>query len=294
MTAAPTVSVVIPVHNGERYLAEAIESVLEQSHPALECIVVDDGSTDSTAAVAGRYGDRVRFAERAHAGVSAARNLGTSLARGELVAFLDHDDSWLADKLERQLALVASAGALLTLCAVQVVDASGRPLRVLRLQWTADLVTGMLLFDGTETVSCSSAGLFDRAGLEAIGGFDESLSTSADWDMLLRCALTEPPAYIDCPLVRYRVHDANMSRRIELMEADMRRAFDKAFADPRLPPAVRDDPRRAYARLYRMLGGSYWDAGRQSQALRALARALIYDPRLARELVLRPPRGHAN
>ena len=287
MTAAPTVSVVIPVHNGERYLAEAIESVLEQSHPALECIVVDDGSTDSTAAVAGRYGDRVRFAERAHAGVSAARNLGTSLARGELVAFLDHDDSWLADKLERQLALVASAGALLTLCAVQVVDASGRPLRVLRLQWTADLVTGMLLFDGTETVSCSSAGLFDRAGLEAIGGFDESLSTSDDWDMLLRCALTEPPAYIDCPLVRYRVHDANMSHRIELMEADMRRAFDKAFADPRLPSAVRDDPRRAYARLYRMLAGSYRDAGRPSPALRALTRAVIYDPRLALELVWR-------
>jgi glycosyltransferase involved in cell wall biosynthesis len=288
MTAAPTVSVVIPVHNGERYLAEAIESALAQSHPALECIVVDDGSTDSTAAVAGRYGNRLRFVRRAHGGVSAARNLGTSLARGELVAFLDHDDTWLADKLERQLTLVASARPLLTLCAVQAIDATGRPLRMLRLQPAMDLVTGMLLFDGTETVSCSSAGLFDRARLEAIGGFDESLSTSADWDMLIRCALTEPPAYVDCPLVRYRVHDANMSRRIELMEADMRRAFDKAFADPRLPSAVRDHPRRAYARLYRMLGGCYRHAGRPSQALRTLTRALIYDPRLALELVPRP------
>jgi glycosyltransferase involved in cell wall biosynthesis len=287
MTAAPTVSVVIPVRNGELYLAEAIDSVLAQSHPALECIVVDDGSTDSTAAVAGRYGDRLRFTRRAHGGVSAARNLGTSLARGELVAFLDHDDTWLTDKLERQLSLVASARPLLTLCAVQAVDATGRPLRVLRLQPTTDLVTGMLLFDGTETVSCSSAGLFDRARLEAIGGFDESLSTSADWDMLMRCALTEPPAYVDYPLVRYRVHDANMSRQIELMETDMRRAFDKAFADPRLPSAVRGDPHRAYARLYRMLGGSYRDSGRPWQALRASARALIYDPLLALEEVRR-------
>jgi len=293
MTTLPSVSVVIPVRNGARYLGEAIESVLAQSLPACECLVIDDGSTDATAAVAAGFGDAVRYVRRAHNGVSAARNLGTSLARGDLVAFLDHDDTWLADKLERQLTVVASARPLLTLCAVQAVGATGRPLRVLRLQPTADLVTGMLLFDGTETVSCSSAGLFDRAGLEAIGGFDESLSTSADWDMLIRCALTEPPAYVEWPLVRYRVHDANMSHRIELMEADMRRAFDKAFADPRLPSAVRDDPRRAYARLYRMLAGSYRDAGRPSPALRALTRAVIYDPRLALELVPRP-RGRAS
>jgi glycosyltransferase involved in cell wall biosynthesis len=290
MTVAPHVSVVIPVHNGERYLAEAIKSVLAQSAPALECIVVDDGSDDGTAAIARGFGDAVRYVRWARAGVSAARNLGTRLARGELVAFLDHDDTWLPGKLARQLERPPSAESPLTLCAVQAADAAGVPLHVLRLRPRVDLVSGMLLFDGTETVPCGSAGLFHQAGLQALGGFDESLSTSADWDLLLRVALEGLPAYVDEPLVRYRVHDQGMSRRVALTESDMRHAFAKALADPRLPASLRDEPRRPYARLYRMLSGSYRDAGQPLAAARALARALAYDPRLAVELLRRPPR----
>jgi glycosyltransferase involved in cell wall biosynthesis len=290
MTAAPNVSVVIPVHNGERHLAEAIESVLAQSAPPLECIVVDDGSTDGTAAVARAFGAAVRCVQRTRGGVSAARNHGTALATGEFVAFLDHDDVWEPAKLERQLQRAPTPDRPLTLCAVRCVDVDGRPLRELRLDPHTDLVTGMLLFDGTETVPCGSAGLFLRAGLHAIGGFDESLSTSADWDLLLRIALGGAPGYVDELLVRYRVHAGGMSRRVALTESDMRRAFTKAFADPRLPAALRDRQRHAHARLYRMLSGSYRDAGEPLAAARTLTRALVYDPRLAGELVRRPPR----
>jgi len=90
--------------------------------------------------------------------------------------------------------------------------------------------------------------------------------------------------------VRYRVHDEGMSRRVALTESDMRRGFAKALADPRLPATLRADPRRPYGRLYRMLSGSYRDAGQPVQAARALARALAYDPRLAVELLRHPPR----
>jgi glycosyltransferase involved in cell wall biosynthesis len=291
MTTPPSVSVVIPVRNGARYLGEAIESVLAQSRAAYECLVIDDGSTDATAAVAQTFGDAVRYVRRAHNGVSAARNLGLALARGELVAFLDHDDTWLPGKLEAQLQRYSDGHPALTLCAVQTVDAAGAPLRVQRLCPGPDgLVTGMLTFDGTDTVPCGSAGLFDRARLQALGGFDESLSTSADWDLLLRIALDEPPAYVDEPLVRYRVHDEGMSRRVTLTESDMRRAFAKALADPRLPATLREDPGRPYGRLYRMLSGSYRDAGQPVRAARALARALAYDPQLAVELLRSPPR----
>ena len=126
MTAADRVSVVIPVHNGERYLAEAIQSVLDQTHAPLECLVIDDGSTDATQAVVAGFGDCVSYVRRARGGVSAARNHGLRLARGELIAFLDHDDVWLADRLARQLSTFAEQSPTLVLCGVQLVDDTRR------------------------------------------------------------------------------------------------------------------------------------------------------------------------
>jgi hypothetical protein len=127
-------------------------------------------------------------------------------------------------------------------------------------------------------VSCSSTGLFRRAALVKLGGFDRSLSTSADWDLLIRYVLRGGVAYVDEPLVSYRVHDANMSRDIAAMEGDMRRAFAKVFRDPALPEAQRRRRRQAYAGLYRMLAGSYRDAARWRDAARTGMRALRYDP----------------
>jgi glycosyltransferase involved in cell wall biosynthesis len=274
----PSVSAVIPVHNGQRYLGDAIASVLAQTREVLECIVVDDGSTDRTAEVAASFFDRVRYVGQSHAGVSAARNRGAELAAGELVAFLDHDDTWTARKLELQVEELGRRPAELALCAVAVVDAGGRRLRVQRLRYRSDLLTGMLTFDGTSTVSCSSTGLFRRASFIESGGFDPALSTSADWDLLVRSLLRGDVAYVDEPLVSYRVHDANMSRDVGLMERDMRRAFAKTFGDPALPEAHRRRRRQAYAGLYRMLAGSYRDTGRWSEMARTGARALGYDP----------------
>jgi glycosyltransferase involved in cell wall biosynthesis len=98
-----TVSVIIPVYNGERYLAAAIESVLAQSHRPTEVIVVDDGSTDGSAAIARDF-PPVQYTWQANAGTAAARNSGVALARGDLLAFLDADDLWTPCKLERQAA----------------------------------------------------------------------------------------------------------------------------------------------------------------------------------------------
>jgi len=100
----PLVSCIVPVFNGERYLAEALDSILAQQYEALEIIVADDGSTDATAAIARSYGDRVRVLQQPNAGAPAARNLGLQAARGELIAFLDSDDLWHREKLARQTA----------------------------------------------------------------------------------------------------------------------------------------------------------------------------------------------
>ena len=104
MENRPLVSVVIPVYNYERYLAEAINSVLAQTYRPIEVIVVDDGSTDGSAQVAKRFADSVRYCFQANSGTSAARNRGAYLASGTFFAFLDADDLWVVDKSTRQIA----------------------------------------------------------------------------------------------------------------------------------------------------------------------------------------------
>lgn len=106
MTKEPFISVIIPVYNCEAYFAEAVESVLAQTYKTGEIIVVDDGSTDKSAEIAGSFGAKIKYYLREHAGPAAARNYGIKLAKGDLLAFLDADDIWADDKLALQ------AGAL--------------------------------------------------------------------------------------------------------------------------------------------------------------------------------------
>src|SRR6266852_2057654 len=98
------VSVVIPAHNSQRYIVATFDSIIAQKHRPLEILVVDDGSTDSTRQIVREYGPEVRLIEQAQRGHPAARNSGIRAAKGEFLAFLDHDDLWTPDKLEHQIA----------------------------------------------------------------------------------------------------------------------------------------------------------------------------------------------
>ncbi|HEY9519113.1 MAG TPA: glycosyltransferase family A protein [Gemmatimonadales bacterium] len=102
--ANPLISCIVPVFNGERFLAEALDSILNQTYRPLEIIVVDDGSTDATAELAAGYAPRVTCLRQDKRGSAAAKNRGVSASRGEFIAFLDADDLWLPGKLERQAA----------------------------------------------------------------------------------------------------------------------------------------------------------------------------------------------
>src|SRR5215213_6400356 len=97
------VAAIIPVYNGASQIQRSIESVLAQTRQVDEVIVIDDGSTDQTADVVRSYGDRVRLLQQKNAGVAAARNHGMREARSQWIAFLDHDDAWLPEKIEEQL-----------------------------------------------------------------------------------------------------------------------------------------------------------------------------------------------
>lgn len=102
MKHTPGISVIIPARDHGRYIGEALESVLSQSLPAAEIIVIDDGSHDDTAGVVGRFAPRVRYHYTEKKGVGAARNLGVRLSSGEMIAHLDADDVWVPEKLEQQ------------------------------------------------------------------------------------------------------------------------------------------------------------------------------------------------
>ena len=278
-------SAVIPVYNGERYLGEAIRSVLEQTHPAIECVVVDDGSTDGSREVAREFGSEIRYEFQDNAGVAAARNRGADLASGEYLAFIDHDDVWLESRCERGLGVAAGRQDCLTLCGVTEVDADLNPLRAVRLSSPDDLLEGMVTFNDTTIPSCSSAALVPKALFSRLRGFDMRLGMSADWDFTARSILAGPIEYVDEPLVLYRRHDSNWSTRAgKSMEKDMVLAYDKIFSSPSLSPRIKEREREAYARLYRMLAGSYVEAGDWLDGFRALAQGVRRDPSIAAEV----------
>src|SRR5262249_441294 len=128
-SALPLVTVVIPTYNRADLLPDAIESVLAQSYKPIEIIVVDDGSTDDTRAVATRFGDRIRYVYQENAERAAARNHGLRLACGDFIAFLDSDDYWDHDKIESDVSVLAEhTGTGVVYSDLEIVDLHGRHL----------------------------------------------------------------------------------------------------------------------------------------------------------------------
>ncbi len=265
---------VIPAYNAERFIADAVQSVLDQTYPRVECVVIDDGSTDGTAAMVEGFGESVSYERQPNQGVSAARNRGAELAAGELLAFLDADDVWLPDRVRIMVALLDTRARTAALCATTVVDSDLNQIGSLRVDPTPS-VESMLLQDGG-LVSSSSNLLISRKRFEAVGGFDLDLSVSADWELLLRLVGGGGVVHTDEALVLYRRHQGNMSRDIAGMARDMTHAYESAFRRLVLPRAFR---RRAYARLHWMLAGSYRDVGERASAVSHLLRATTSDPR---------------
>ncbi len=273
----PSISVVIPTYNYAHFLPSALESVLGQTMATAEVIVVDDGSTDQTPRVLEGYADRVHVVRRANGGLAAARNSGAAVAAGEWLAFLDSDDEWLPPKLERQMTRAATDPEVaLVHCGAQEIDATGRVLRE-RLDGMEGLVADeMVLFRRTVVLLAGSTMVVRRAVFEAVGGFDDRMRHSEDWDFCYRVGLQHKIAFVPEPLVRYRIHGTNMHKNVAAMESAMLFAFGKAFAAA--PPTIRRLRRRAYGRLHTVLAGSYFNARQYGRFLRHAALGLALSP----------------
>jgi glycosyltransferase involved in cell wall biosynthesis len=236
----PTVSVVIPCFNQARYLRHAISSALSQSHAPLECIVVDDGSTDETAEVAEVL--HARVIKQANRGVSAARNAGLAAARGELIVFLDADDELLPNALEREAGALAGMPdivAVVTRC--EAMDEAGTPLAVAHHTIDPDNLYRDWL--SSNFVWTPGAAMFRRAPLAEIGGFAHDLGPAADYALYLRLARDHRIGFIEGSVVRYRQHGASMSRDPALM---LRATLEAVRREEREGPVwARGDARRA-------------------------------------------------
>jgi glycosyltransferase involved in cell wall biosynthesis len=261
--SGPLVSAIIPVYNGRRFLLDAVDSVLAQTYSNVECIVVDDGSTDGSRELANSRPD-VRVISQPRSGVSAARNRGGAEATGEYLAFLDADDVWLPSKLEVQVQMALDDAAEFVVCGFRTTNpelcAPGLPQR---LHSEHPLALGLILFDGrTSGAASSSTLLCKREAFKDLGGYSEDLSTSADLDLLVRAALRHQFSIAPEPLALCRVHGSNMSKNVRLMESDMRLLIRRA--EKRVPEARDRATRRAiHGSLNRMLAGSYLEAGQR-------------------------------
>jgi glycosyltransferase involved in cell wall biosynthesis len=273
----PLVSAVVPVHNGERFVAEAIESVLAQTYAPLECVVVDDDSTDGTAAVLDRFGGRIVRVASSARNAAAARNAGVAAARGELLAFLDADDLWEPAKIERQVELMRSDGGLgLVYCGLAFVGEDGRPLGSASPPEPAAALRNTLLSE-PPFVGLAQTGLVRRTAFEACDGFDTSMRRAEDGDLTWRLAARFRVAAVPEPLARYRHHPAQKHRTPEGFEEAGRHMLGKAFSSGLLPPDVQPLERQAYAHLAFILFTVH-RAGGGPRSLRYLLRALRLDP----------------
>jgi glycosyltransferase involved in cell wall biosynthesis len=273
----PKVSVIIPAYNAEAYLRQAIESVLAQDFRDIEVLVIDDGSKDGTAAVAGTFGSPVRRLSKENGGVSRARNFGIQHAAGEYVAFLDADDLWEPTKLRKQVELLDKEPEVgLCFTAMWRVDANLQPIEITPALDYPDYGAALLLYSCVVTGSCSSA-MVRRTILQRLGGFDPSFSTCADWEFWLRLSQVTRFGAIDEPLVKYRVTPGSMSSNPGLVERDTFAALEKFFANS-LPAEYLEFKDRAYSNHWMILSGSYLHARRLGHSLRCLLQGLRFYP----------------
>lgn len=210
-----SVAVIIPAFNAERYLAEAIESVLAQTHPAEEVIVVDDGSTDRTASVATQF-VAVTLLQIVHQGVSVARNTGAEASHSALLAFLDADDTWDPRKLELQLqALDSNPGLEMVMCRHRYAFEGPIP------GWfhgprDGSIGPGYLL----------TGGLIRRTAWERVGPFDPRMTHGEDGDWLMRALdLNVRLTILEEPLFTYRIHGGNASGSADAVRAGVLHAL---------------------------------------------------------------------
>ena len=232
LNSHPLVSIVIPVYNGSNYMQEAIDSALNQTYLNVEVIVVNDGSSDGgkTDSIAKSYGDKIRYFEKSNGGSSSAINYGISQMRGEWFSWLSHDDLYVTEKVEKQMAYIKSLqldvseiSKHIFFSASELINANGKVIRAFDREKAKEIAEALDLFPHNGYLiaeprkynfhGCSC--LVHKSAFEDVGGFDEKLRLLNDLDMWFRLyAANYKVHYIPEPLVKGRIHAKQVSKSI--------------------------------------------------------------------------------
>ncbi|MDD2499240.1 MAG: glycosyltransferase [Geobacter sp.] len=257
------VSVIIPVFNRAHLVGKTIASVLAQTYKQIEIIAVNDGSTDGSlgilTAYADHFPDKVRVIDQKNTGQVRARNVGIQHARGEFIAFLDSDDTWIREKLAFQIPLF-KPGVGLVYCGIHEVDQDNRIIRTVPCETglRGDIYHQLLIRNrmtgGSVVVS--------RTALEHVGLFDESLQAAENWDLWIRIAQNFKVNYVNQPLVQYLKHPGNMSSNSDRMSQSAWTLLQKHLPSSAARGELRQTWKQAYANFHYNQAVMYFSAGK--------------------------------
>ncbi len=281
----PHVSVVIPAFNAAWCICRAVDSVLAQTWRDYELLVVDDGSTDDTAARLASYAGALRLISKANGGLSSARNAGIAQAKGEYIAFLDADDWWMPEKLERQVALLDSRPEIVFCSTTTVVQTpEGRRLVDWGCRNKTESTLACIFSANAHVAGSGSSVMARRDALRLAGEFDVTLRSLEDIDMWMRLAALGDYACIDEPLSVILKSVDSMSGNLDVMRAAAIRVMHKNRH--LLPPEQRGGFwRAAFAGVLADYAKWEYRRGRTFQAIWHLLQSLALAP-LARGRML--------
>lgn len=283
---AGLVTVVTATFNMARYIGETLDSILAQDYPFLESVVIDDGSTDNTGEVLAPYvaTGRVRVIRQENAGQTVAKNRGIAEARGEFVAFCDADDTWRPDKLSQQVNAFAQNPRIAVVYSdMAIIDGNGDHMPVTPVRRYSGEITAPLLIDNFVPFPTT---IVRRSVLTEVGGFDESLTMSIDYDLWLRISVRYLFHHIPEPLANYRVWEGQMSHRMgERLENFM--VLLKRFLAENPHCATLSEQKTAWAHFLVTRGYWHFREGRRRHAAGdylAAMRFRFFDKRLWRRI----------
>lgn len=273
------VSVVIPTYNRAGLIAQSIQSALAQTYRNLEIIVVDDGSTDNTKEVVAAFGPAVQYFYKTNSGPAGTRNVGIQKARGEFVAFLDSDDLWEPDKIEKQLrCFQENPRAAMVSSNFRLIDGHGRAIKdpgsEPGYQPSDFIIKDMLR---VRFPFATPAFLIRKAIFEKIGVFNEKLRISEDLDLLIRIGVNYQVGYVDEVLVSVRMHDNHLMRetpryQVWLNSVKVYRSREKEIS------RVVERPGRFFANFYALAGNSALLSGKRLKAFELYVQAVMLQP----------------
>ncbi len=222
----PTVSVIIHTYNNEKFISETIKSVLNQTYNDYEIIVVDDGSVDGTRNALLPYMQRIRYHYKENGGIASAKNSGISLSKGEFVAFLDHDDLWVPEKLKIQIEYFNENPSVGLVYAKYTSFRNGNELRTKPEKGYSGWIFKKLL---SKSIIQTSTVMVKRECLNAVGPYDESFALGDEYDMFLRISKRFQCGFVDYELTKYRMHDTNASNNDFLFDKENLGVYKKTY-----------------------------------------------------------------